>query len=89
MLRIHDAILHTISFSLLLAGIMAIDKDVRGHVVKIVAGDSATELAIIAAPAYQLGRLAVDTLSDYRTENPELVVFAVAAVVLFALMFRS
>jgi hypothetical protein len=67
----------------------AIDKDVRRHIVNVVAGDSATGLALIAAPVDRLGHLAFELLSDYQTDNPVLVVFGLVAVVLFAFLFRS
>ena len=50
MLRIHNAILHTVALSLLVAGISAIHKDVRRHIVNIVAGDSMSELTLALAP---------------------------------------
>lgn len=85
----HNVILHATALSVLVAGLSAINLDVRRHVVNIVAGDAVSELAIIAAPVNQIGRLAVATLHDYEMANPLLMLFALAAVVLFVLMFRS
>jgi hypothetical protein len=89
MLRIHEALLSTVALSVILTGMAAIDSDMRQHLVNIVRGDSVNELAIVAAPVTGLGHLALETLGDYQADNPLVLAFAVAAVVLFALLFRS
>lgn len=89
MLRIHAAILNGLGFCLVVAGMAAIDHNVRRHVVNFVTGDAARELAIITAPANRFARVAFEALSDYRTDNEWLFGFGVVAAVLFAVLFRA
>jgi hypothetical protein len=89
MLRIHDALLNFSAFSLLMTGLAALDNDIRRHLVNMVSGDSMKEMAIITAPVDRVARVAFETLRDYQTDNGALFAFAVAAVVLFAFLFKS
>lgn len=89
MLRIHDALMNFGAFGLLMTALAAIDSDIRRHIVNVVAGDSMKEMAIVAAPVDRVMRVAFATVRDYQTDNGELFAFAVAAVVLFAFLFKS
>jgi hypothetical protein len=88
MLRIQNAILHSAGLSLLVAGLAVINKDLRGHFSNVLAGDSETELAMIAVPANRLGRQTLETLREYQIDN-ELLAFGAVALVLFFFLFRS
>jgi hypothetical protein len=89
MLRIHDAILNCGAFGLLMTGLAAIDSDIRRHLMNMVAGDSMTEMAIVTAPVDRVVRMTFATMRDYQTDNGALFAFAVAAIVLFAFLFKS
>lgn len=88
MSRIHDAILSAASLGLLVAALTMFDKDVRRHVVTLVSGD-VSEMAVVAAPISRAARAGFQLLNDYRTDDGPLFAFAVAAVVLFGLLFKS
>jgi hypothetical protein len=88
MRRIYNAILAVGGIALLLTGLAAINTDMRRYIVNAVHGD-ARELVIAAAPIDRAARIAVATLNDFHNDNGHLFAFAVAAVVLFALLFRS
>jgi hypothetical protein len=89
MLRIHAAILNGLSFCLVVAGMAAIDNNVRRHVVNIITGNAASELAIVTAPANRFARAALEAVNDYRTDNEYLFGFGVVAAVLFAVLFKA
>ena len=89
MLRIHDALLNCGAFGLLMTALAAIDSDIRRHVLNVVAGDSMKEMAIMTAPVDRVVRVTFETLRDYQTDNGAMFAFAVAAVVLFAFLFKS
>ena len=88
MRRLYNAILCAGGIALLATGLAAINSDVRRHIVNVFHGD-ASELVIAAAPIDRAARIAVQTLNHYHTDNGHLFAFAVAAVVLFALLFKS
>jgi hypothetical protein len=88
MVRIQDAILSVSSLGVLVAGLMAINNDMRRHVMNIVAGNLG-ELTVVTAPVNKAARMAVHTLNDYQTDSGPLFAFAAFAVVLFGLMFKA
>jgi hypothetical protein len=89
MLRIHDALLHTVSFCLLVGVITVINTDVSRHLGNLTAGGPSSGLAAITAPVNRYGRVVFDTVNLYRTDNDFLFWFAVAAVVLVVALFKS
>ena len=86
--RIQDALISAGGFGLLVAGLTAINTDVRRHVVNL-GGGNVSELAIVADPIHRAARAAFQTLNDYQSDNGVLVAFGVAAVVLFAFLFKT
>lgn len=88
MRRIHNALVGAGGIALLLTGLAAINSDMRRHIVKVVHGD-ASELVIVAAPINHAARMTVEMLNDYQTDNEYLFAFGVAAIVLFALLFKT
>lgn len=88
MQRIHNGFLAVGGLGALVAGLMAIDSDVRRHVMNLVAGNT-SELELVAAPVNRAAHAAIKTLNDYRTDDGPLFAFAAVAVVLFGFLFKS
>jgi hypothetical protein len=88
MQRIYDAFLTTGSIGVIVAGLAAMNDDVRRHIMNLVAGNVVSELAVVAAPVNRAATAAMKTLNDYQTDNGPLFAFGVAAVVLFGFLFK-
>jgi len=87
--RATEAVLNVGALSIVVAGMAAMNDDVRRHVVNVIAGDRGTELSIISGPADHATRAVFSTLHSYVGSDATLVAFGVAAVVLFTLMIKS
>jgi hypothetical protein len=73
-----------------MGGIAAMSEDVRGFIAGVLTGDrAAADLAASSLGAERLVREVVRTIGDYRHDQGPLMMFTVAALVLFVLMFRS
>lgn len=90
MLRIRrlggETILSAGSLCLVVAGMTVINDDVRRHVIGMLSGDRATELAFVTGPAEQLGRRLLTIFADYQAAHGPLVAFGVVAAVLLGFM---
>jgi hypothetical protein len=82
-------LLNGVTIGLLLTGMTAIHPEMRRHVMNIVSGDAVNELVLVTSRVSQAGHQAVETVYGYQAGNSSLVLFALVAVVLFALMLRS
>ena len=87
--RATDVFLHAGVFTILIAGIAALNDDVRRHVVNAVAGDRASELSLVAGPADRVVRAIYSTMHSYAGSDGTLLAFGLGAVVLFTLMIRT
>ncbi len=73
----------------LVGGLIALDPQLRRQAQSIADGQPSGELVALNARAQNLIQSGVAVLTDYSLDNPVLVLFAVLAVVLVAIMFRS
>ena len=84
-----EVFLHGGILTILIAGIAAINDDVRRHVVNVVAGDRASELSLVSGPADRVVHTVYAALHSYAGSDGTLLAFGLGAVVLFTLMIRS
>jgi len=87
--RATEAVLNVGALSIIVAGVTAMNDDVRRHIVNVIAGDRAAELSIISGPAGRVTHTVFSTIHGFVGSDATLVAFGVGAVVLFTLMFRS
>jgi hypothetical protein len=73
----------------LVGGLLALSPQLRRHAQSIADGQPSPELVGINAKAQDLIHGAAEVLKDYSLDNAVLVLFAVLAVVLVVIMFRS
>ena len=93
MLRVHarstGTFITAASVCSLIAGMALIDNDVRIHVSNAFGADRSGELTMAAGRAQDLTQYFFGVLGDYRAAHTELVIFALAGLLLFVLMLRS
>ncbi|HMF94954.1 MAG TPA: hypothetical protein VKE96_11690 [Vicinamibacterales bacterium] len=87
--RLTEIVLSASALFVLVAGAALINDEVRKHVMNVVSGDGATELATIAAPAHRAALAVASTFGDVKAAPSSVVAFCVGAFVLFILMFRT
>ena len=73
----------------LVGGLLALSPQLRRHAQSIANGQPSPELVGINARAQDLIHGAAAVFADYSLDNTVLVLFAVLAVVLVVIMFRS
>ena len=76
------------SLCTLVAGAAVISPDVRTHV-NAFAGDPAVQLSALASRALDYGNMIVRVAGDYTPDSTPFMGFAIVAVVLTLMMFRS
>ena len=79
----------TIGASALVAGMMAINDDMRKRIVDVLAGDPSSQFATVTVQAKRSMQLTSSTLSDYAAGHEPLMLFGLVATVLLLLMLRS
>ena len=77
------------SGGVLVGGVAVLDDTVRGRLIGIVSGDLLTELSMAGMPLHRAVRTVTEMVGYQTTQNGTLTVFAVAALVLFVLTFRT
>ena len=87
--RLTETVLSAGGLFLLVSGAALINDEVRSHVMNVVSGDRAMELATIAAPAHRAARAVASTFGDVQAAPSSVLAFSLGAVVLFVLMFRT
>ena len=88
MSRLRVAVLNLAALCVLLAGMSLLSDDVRRHLMTVMSGDRAGELAMIAEPADRAARMVLDTLAAYQSSHGHLVAFGVVAFVLVGFMLK-
>ena len=74
----------------IVVGLAVIDERVRSEVTALVNGHgSSVEIAGFSGRVQELGMVAVQAVRDQSIEHAPLTLFALVALVLFALMLRS
>jgi len=73
----------------LVGGVAALDDTVRGRLVGVVTGDMLTELSMAGMRMHRGVRTVAEMVGYQTTEHGSLTLFAVAALVLFVLTFRT
>jgi len=73
----------------LVGGLIALDPQLRRQAQSIADGQPSGELVALNARAQDLIYSGIAVLKDYSLDNSVLVLFAVLALVLVAIMFRS
>ena len=76
------------SLCTLVAGAAVISPDVRTQV-HAFAGDPAVQLSALASRAMEYGNMLVRVAGDYTPDSTPFMAFAIVAVVLTLMMFRS
>jgi len=87
--RLTETALSAGGLVLLVTGAAMINDEVRAHVLNVVSGDRAQELATIAGPAHRAARAVASTFGDVQAAPSSVLAFCLGAVVLFILMFRT
>jgi hypothetical protein len=87
--RLTESLLSAGGLCVLVAGTAAISSEAREHLLNVVSGDRASELATIAAPAHRAALVVAATLRDVHAAPGSVLAFGLGAVVLFILMIRS
>ena len=77
------------SICTLIAGMSVISPDVRSQLANAMAGDAPSQLSALASRAQEYGHLVLRTARDLSPDNTPLLGFAIVAVVLGVLMFRT
>jgi hypothetical protein len=74
----------------IVVGLAVIDERVRGEIAALVTGRGAAgELAGVGERVQDLGLIALQAVRDQSIEHAPLTLFALVALVLFVLMFRT
>jgi hypothetical protein len=86
--RTADAMVGASSLCAMVAGVSIISPDVRTQV-NAFAGDPVVQLSALASRALDYGNLLVRAAGDFAPDSTAFMGFAVVAVVLTLMMFRS
>jgi hypothetical protein len=74
----------------IVVGLAVIDERVRSEVTALVSGRASTvEIAGVSGRVQELGLVAMQAVRDQSIEHAPLTLFALVALVLFALMLRT
>ena len=87
--RLAERVMVMGSGGVLVGGVAVLDDTVRGRLIGIVSGDLLTELSMAGMPLHRAVRTVTEMVGYQTTQNGTLTVFAVAALVLFVLTFRT
>jgi hypothetical protein len=87
--RFADAIAATGSVCVVVAGISAIDDDVRGFLVNVFTGDRVGDVEMISNRVYSGVGLVFPAVGNYYSAHTPLVLFALAALALVTFMLRT
>ena len=87
--RVVERVMVTGSGCALVGAVAAFDDSLRNRIAAVFTGQGLSELSVVGAQLHRHVRLATETVGFTGTEEPTMVYFAIAAVVLFVAMLRT
>ena len=87
--RFTERVMVTGSGCALVAAIAVFDDTLRGRIASVMSGGGFSQLSIVGAQLTRHVRSAQEAVGFTGTEEPTMVYFAIAAVVLFVAMLRT
>jgi hypothetical protein len=87
--RVLERVMVTGTGCALIAAVAALDETVRNRIAGVFQGQGLSELTFLSGQLQRLMRTAGETVGYTGTEEPTMVYFAIAAVVLLVAMLRT
>jgi hypothetical protein len=87
--RFVERVMVTGSGGALIAAVAAFDDTVRNRIAGVFRGEGLSQVTVVGAQMQRYVRTATEAAGFTGTEEPTLVYFAIAAVVLFVAMLRT